>query len=124
MARAVLIYDLAKRHLVEELKYPPGLIDMQYDKEFAIMVSSFFYVTTANSSINSVLIYVSHEQYWCIYMYMSHNAMCAFFCCRLLACADAQSQFCGTPLTSFCLRTVPVLFVSLPSKRCSVRRFL
>eukprot|EP00904_Undaria_pinnatifida_P001496 jgi/Undpi1/11347/HiC_scaffold_30.g13644.m1 len=33
----VLIYDLAKRHLVEELKYPPGLIDMEYDKEFAIM---------------------------------------------------------------------------------------
>lgn len=34
----VLIYDLAKQHLVEDLKYPPGLADMQYDKDFAIMV--------------------------------------------------------------------------------------
>lgn len=33
----VLIYDLAKQHLVEELKYPPGLSNMRYDKEFAIM---------------------------------------------------------------------------------------
>lgn len=41
VAPAVLIYDLAKRHLVEDLKYPPGLIDMEYDKEFAIMVSFF-----------------------------------------------------------------------------------
>lgn len=40
--RAVLIYDLAKRHLVEELKYPPGLIDMEYDKEFAIMVTQIY----------------------------------------------------------------------------------
>lgn len=36
----VLIYDLAKQHLVEELKYPPGLSNMRYDKEFAIMVSA------------------------------------------------------------------------------------
>lgn len=34
----VLIYDLAKQHLVEDLKYPPDLADMQYDKDFAIMV--------------------------------------------------------------------------------------
>lgn len=34
----VLIYDLAKQHLVEDLKYPPGLANMQYDKDFAIMV--------------------------------------------------------------------------------------
>lgn len=36
--RAVLIYDLAKQHLVEELKYPPGLANMEYDKHWAIMV--------------------------------------------------------------------------------------
>lgn len=50
VARAVLIYDLAKRHLVEELKYPPGLIDMEYDKEFAIMVS-FFFMSCGSSGI-------------------------------------------------------------------------
>ncbi|CAM9196738.1 unnamed protein product [Ectocarpus sp. 6 AP-2014] len=33
----VLIYDLAKEHLVEELKYPPSLMEMEYDPDFAIM---------------------------------------------------------------------------------------
>ena len=28
--------------MVEELKYPPGLIDMEYDKEFAIMVTQIY----------------------------------------------------------------------------------
>ena len=37
--KPVLIYDLAKEHLVEELKYPPSLMDMEYDPDFAIMVS-------------------------------------------------------------------------------------
>lgn len=40
----VLIYDLAKRHLVEVLKYPPGLSNLCYDKEFAIMVRQHIYV--------------------------------------------------------------------------------
>ena len=34
----VLIYDLAKQHLVEQLKYPPTLMNMEYDKDFPIMV--------------------------------------------------------------------------------------
>lgn len=38
--KPVLIYDLAKEHLVEELKYPPSLMEMEYDPDFAIMVSS------------------------------------------------------------------------------------
>lgn len=37
--RSVLIYDLAKKHLVEQLKYPPSLMNMTYDADFAIMVS-------------------------------------------------------------------------------------
>ncbi|CAM9285200.1 unnamed protein product [Scytosiphon promiscuus] len=35
--QAVLIYDLAKKHLIERLKYPPSLAKMSYDPDFAIM---------------------------------------------------------------------------------------
>lgn len=86
MARAVLIYDLAKRHLVEELKYPPGLIDMEYDKEFAIMVSylchssKLFYVTAVVSYYVAVVL---------IIRYLGHTSVFVF--CSGLAYADVRS---------------------------------
>lgn len=63
--RSVLIYDLAKQHLVEELKYPPGLANMAYDKEFAIMVrkkqSSRWKSELAHGTGNMVFIKISVE---------------------------------------------------------------
>lgn len=46
--RSVLIYDLAKKHLVEQLKYPPSLMKMEYDTDFAIMVS---YAYSSSASV-------------------------------------------------------------------------
>ena len=51
----VLIYDLAKQHLVEDLKYPPGLAELEYDKDFAIMVRHFQQRAGTRAVVLSVL---------------------------------------------------------------------